>query len=336
LSYSMGKKNPKGILDLSCRSPDNSRFIDMGDGIRISAVIPTYNRERTIARAIDSALAQRFPASEIIIMDDGSADNTGRIAESYGGKIRYLYQANGGVSAARNRGVQEAKGEWIAFLDSDDYWLPDHLGRMAKAIEATEGKAALYFCDLQRPGVESACRHWEYCGFKIHGPFEFRHDASEWVLMGIQPMMTPASVIRRANYLEVGGLPGDLRSREDTLLFFKLGLLYPACAVSDVGAVVTSDADMRLTREICSSSPGYSLATISLYKEVLALGNRINRKTREILIEELSAAHFGLARVFYREKKYLSSVRKLFDSAFLSPAAFGKVFLGSLWGKVRE
>jgi len=304
--------------------------------IRISAVIPTYNREGTLTRAIDSVLAQEFLPAEIIIVDDGSTDKTGRIVQSYGKKTRYLYQTNSGVSAARNRGVKEAKWEWIAFLDSDDYWLPGHLGHMARVIEATEGEAVLYFCDLRRPAAEGTWRHWESCGFKIHGPFELRQDASEWVVMRYQPMMTPGSVIRRASYLEVGGLPEELQTREDTLLFFKLGLLYPVCAVSEIGAVVTSDGNRRLTGELRSTSTAYSLATISIYRELLALGNRINREKRKILIDELSAAHFNMARVFYREKQYFRLARKLFDSAYTSPSTFRKIFLGSFWRKVRE
>jgi glycosyltransferase involved in cell wall biosynthesis len=102
--------------------------------MQISAVIPAYNRENTVARAIDSALSQEYSASEIIVIDDGSTDQTRKVVETYCKEVRYVYQTNGGVSAARNRGVNEAKCEWIAFLDSDDYWLPQHLRRMVNAI----------------------------------------------------------------------------------------------------------------------------------------------------------------------------------------------------------
>lgn len=93
----------------------------------ISAVIPTYNREKYVTNAIDSVLAQTFYNYEIIVIDDGSTDNTRKVLSSYGNKIRYFFQENKGVSAARNLGVEKAKGEWIAFLDSDDEWLPGYL-----------------------------------------------------------------------------------------------------------------------------------------------------------------------------------------------------------------
>ncbi|MDZ4120908.1 MAG: glycosyltransferase family A protein, partial [Candidatus Cloacimonadaceae bacterium] len=122
----------------------------MNKSICISAVIPAYNREKTIARAIDSVLAQKYPAAEIIVVDDGSRDGTRTVVEGYGDKIRYFHQGNAGAAAARNRGVREAMYGWIAFLDSDDYWVPDHLQRMADAMLATEEKAVLYFSDIER------------------------------------------------------------------------------------------------------------------------------------------------------------------------------------------
>jgi len=94
---------------------------------QISVVIPVYNRELTIRRAIDSVLAQELHPDEIIVVDDGSTDPTPEILKSYDHKIQIVRQENKGVSAARNRGVETAAGKWIAFLDSDDEWTPDKL-----------------------------------------------------------------------------------------------------------------------------------------------------------------------------------------------------------------
>src|SRR5215469_12096747 len=90
----------------------------------VTAVIPTYNRSGFLPRAIDSVLSQTAAVDEIIVVDDGSTDATRSVVQSYGDRIKYIYQTNRGVSAARNRAVAEAKTEWIAFLDSDDEWLP--------------------------------------------------------------------------------------------------------------------------------------------------------------------------------------------------------------------
>ena len=93
----------------------------------ISVVIPVHNGADTVARAIDSVLEQTYPACECIVVDDGSTDDTGRVVARYGARVIYLLQANAGVSAARNNGARRASGEWLAFLDADDWYFPDRL-----------------------------------------------------------------------------------------------------------------------------------------------------------------------------------------------------------------
>lgn len=104
--------------------------------MQISVILPNYNRAKTLPRALDSVLGQRLPAAEILIVDDGSQDATRQLIQTRYPDCRYLYQSNQGVSAARNRGIQEAKGDWIALLDSDDAWLPDKLSRQTQALQA--------------------------------------------------------------------------------------------------------------------------------------------------------------------------------------------------------
>ncbi len=93
----------------------------------VSVVIPAYNNQQYLCRSIDSVLAQTRPADEIIVVDDGSTDDTASVIQSYGDKVRYLQQENAGASAARNTGIEAATGNWIAFLDADDEWLPEKL-----------------------------------------------------------------------------------------------------------------------------------------------------------------------------------------------------------------
>jgi glycosyltransferase involved in cell wall biosynthesis len=102
---------------------------------RFSVIIPAYNSETTLARAIDSVLTQSYPAQEIIVVDDGSTDGTADVAARYGQKICYIRQENAGVSSARNRGAQAACGNWLAFLDADDWYYPDRLRLHAEWIQ---------------------------------------------------------------------------------------------------------------------------------------------------------------------------------------------------------
>lgn len=103
---------------------------------RISAVIPTYNRENTIKRCLDSILNQTYPIFEIIVVDDGSTDKTVDIIEKeYAGRVTVFRQKNKGAQAARNAGIRMAKGDYIAFLDSDDEWLPDKLKLQVRELD---------------------------------------------------------------------------------------------------------------------------------------------------------------------------------------------------------
>jgi glycosyltransferase involved in cell wall biosynthesis len=103
---------------------------------KISVIIPTYNRREFLARAIDSVLDQGWRDFELIVVDDGSTDETARSVASYGGRVRYLYQENRGPAAARNTGVRAAEGEFIAFLDSDDRFAPEKLAVQQAAMAA--------------------------------------------------------------------------------------------------------------------------------------------------------------------------------------------------------
>ena len=100
-----------------------------------SVVIPLYNKADTILRALRSVFAQTLKDYEVVVIDDGSTDGSGDVVSRFGRDIRLVRQKNAGVSAARNRGVQESKGKYVAFLDGDDYWLPYHLSDLVAVLE---------------------------------------------------------------------------------------------------------------------------------------------------------------------------------------------------------
>lgn len=110
----------------------------------ISVIIPVYNGERYLAEAIESVLAQTRSPDEIIIVDDGSTDDSAAVARRYASLARLVQQPNLGAGAARNRGVEAAQGAWLAFLDADDLWLPDKLTRQMALFEADPDLATAY------------------------------------------------------------------------------------------------------------------------------------------------------------------------------------------------
>lgn len=100
--------------------------------LRFTVIIPAYNAEGTLARAIDSVLAQTLPVYEVLVVNDGSADGTAGVAAAYGHPVRLIDKPNGGAASARNAGLDAASGELVAFLDSDDYWERDKLERQRR------------------------------------------------------------------------------------------------------------------------------------------------------------------------------------------------------------
>jgi glycosyltransferase involved in cell wall biosynthesis len=113
----------------------------------VSVVIPAYNRAHTLRRAVDSVLNQTYNNIEVIIVDDGSIDNTHETLRLYGDKIRWWSQKNAGPSRARNSGIREAKGDYVAFLDSDDAWAPTKLEKQMGLLSRCSADVVCCLCD---------------------------------------------------------------------------------------------------------------------------------------------------------------------------------------------
>ena len=261
--------------------------------MRVDAVIPTHNRADLVVRAVESALAQTRPPDAVIVADDGSTDGTAVALTPLKPRVRRLDLRHGGAAAARNAGVAASDADFVAFLDDDDAWDTHHLERMERAIDATSGEAWLYFADLRlAAGRAEAGSIWEACGFAIDGDHELRRDATGWGLLSRQPMMTPASIIRRDAYESVDGQAENLVSREDTHLFLNLCLGGPVCAV----AGTAGEASMAglSTREL--DTPSYWQCTKWLYADVLEQHPDLKPAQQAVLRERLAEANWQLAR----------------------------------------
>jgi glycosyltransferase involved in cell wall biosynthesis len=110
----------------------------------VSVVIPTYNQEQFIVAAVESALAQTFEDLEVLVVDDGSCDNTADLVSCCGEQARYIRQKHGGQAAARNRGIRESRGTYVAFLDGDDVWMSEKLERQMTELGRSELAGACY------------------------------------------------------------------------------------------------------------------------------------------------------------------------------------------------
>ena len=145
----------------------------------VSVIIVTYNRSVLLERAIESVLAQTYSDFEIIIVDDGSTDNTPDVAKRYGDKVRYLRQDHAGLPAGRNLGIKDAKGRWVALLDDDDLWYKDKLSRQVERIRDLP-EPAFVCCNGTRNGVPIR-NPQDPSGF-IESMREFRLPPSSWLI----------------------------------------------------------------------------------------------------------------------------------------------------------
>ncbi|HYF52420.1 MAG TPA: glycosyltransferase family A protein [Planctomycetota bacterium] len=181
---------------------------DIANTIRISVVIPTYNYGRFVCEAVDSVLGQTLQPLEIIVVDDGSTDNTAEVLKPYGNRIRYIYQKNEGLSAARNAGILAARGEWIALLDSDDTWEPRKLELQAAFAAAHPEIDLLGTLELTAAdSPQLACE----------AVFITTRD-----FLGGAPFGPSSVLMRKSRAIEAGLFKVDLRSVEDRDMWLRL------------------------------------------------------------------------------------------------------------------
>lgn len=201
---------------------------------RFSVVIPVYNGAAFVARAVESVLAQTWAAHEIIVVDDGSTDDTAQVVAElvarHPERLRALHQANAGVSAARNTGAQAATGDWLSFLDADDWFYPDRLEAHARFI-------------LDDPALDFLTADYDYRrpdGSRISGSMEL-HDAGRALLAkapshdrailtadALEPFVadhfgdTHTLSVPRSTFLALGGYPTGYRVCEDVFFLVRL------------------------------------------------------------------------------------------------------------------
>ena len=184
----------------------------------VSVIIPTYNRGWIVQEAIDSVLDQGFRDYELIVVDDGSDDNTREMLSAYGKAIKLLRQPNRGVSAARNRGIAEAAGQLIAFLDSDDLWLP---GKLASQVKFFEENADAVVNQTQEIWIRNGVR---VNPKKRHHKFSGMIFERSLALCLVSPS---AVMIKKGLFDDVGLFDEQLPACEDYDLWLRISCRYP-------------------------------------------------------------------------------------------------------------
>ncbi|MCL5998016.1 MAG: glycosyltransferase [Chloroflexi bacterium] len=189
----------------------------------VSVIIPTYNRARLVRDTLDSVLAQTYRDLEIVVVDDGSSDDTAAVVTAYSAPVRYLRQQNAGQAAARNTGIRAAGGEFIAFLDDDDVWLPQKLEQQLPLISAASAPAWVY-CDAEVFDGTT--------GQPLHRFSQINPAHSGWIgasLILRDFIASPTPVVRRQVFEQVGYFDESplLKRREDWDMWLRIAAYSP-------------------------------------------------------------------------------------------------------------
>jgi glycosyltransferase involved in cell wall biosynthesis len=185
---------------------------------RVSVIIPTYNRLPKVREAIDSVLKQTYRDFELWVVDDGSTDGTGQALEVLGNKIKYVSQANRGVSAARNLGLRVSRGKYVAYLDSDDLWEPRKLEIQLRCMEANPQFPLCYTDEI-----------WIRKGVRVN-PRKKHAKYSGWIFERCLPLciISPSSALmKRALFREIEGFDENLPVCEDYDFWLRVTCRYP-------------------------------------------------------------------------------------------------------------
>lgn len=240
----------------------------------VSVIIPTYNRAWTVEKAIDSVLAQDYPDFEVIVVDDGSTDATQRVLSSYKNAIIPIRQANRGVSAARNRGVAEASGRLIAFLDSDDYWQSQKLSVQVAFFNAHPDAL---ICQTQEIWIRN--------GRRVN-PGKRHQKPSGMIFVPSLDLclVSPSAVmVKRRLFTELGGFDENLPACEDYDLWLRVSCKYPVHLINRPLVVKRGGHPDQLSRQ--SGLDKYRIASI----EKLLAGQRLSREQYLAAIKVLRA-----------------------------------------------
>jgi len=192
--------------------------------VKLSVIIPTYNRAMFLKAAVDSVLCQTRTADEVIVVDDGSTDATPELLGDYGEKISVITTPNKGPGAARNRGIEAARGDWLAFLDSDDVWKPKKLEKQVRFIEKQPETKICQTGEI-----------WIRNGTRVN-PKKKHEMFSGWIYEQCLPLciVSPSSVmIHRAVFEKIGLFDEGLPACEDYDLWLRITPHYPIYLVRE-------------------------------------------------------------------------------------------------------
>ncbi len=300
---------------------------------KISVIIPTHNRAGLVQNAIESILKQTYPVHEIIVVDDGSTDGTRAAVAKYEGgvrpttAIRYLFQEQQGVSAARNRGIDNSTGDWIAFLDSDDSWLPEKLEWQVRALTQYATTSAACATDSRYTNNAQLTKSaFEQVGVRCEaqiGVFpEFARRITSPTFHGVylQALLVRTDLIR-----SLGGFHKELPVNEDTDFLFHLAQQTQICYVNIPLVEIDRTPNRQVGLTELRTKESYRLKMAQyMYEKWLKEYSGEDSEIRSGISQRLHDIHVGWASVHLLEghaETALESLSKAIGYSFSKKAA---------------
>lgn len=283
----------------------------------ISVVIPAYNAAWCVGKAIDSVMAQEFRDFELLVVDDGSTDDTGAVLALYGDAIRVVRQLNGGLSNARNSGIRESRGEFVAFLDADDWWLPAKILRQVALLRARPDLGFVSTVARVEDTHGQLLNVWACTA--CTGPFLHQLFGANGDVAG----SASAVMVRRRLFDLVGVFDESLRALEDVDMWMRLAAVAGYECIDEPLAVILK-------------RPGSVSRNLEVMKRASV---QVMCKNRHLLPEGMqgaywrkcmAAVHSDFAKWRYREGQRWAALGEVANMLTLSPVGQGRLGLSLL------
>ncbi len=268
--------------------------------IKVSVIILVYNRAEMVVGAIDSVLEQRYKNFELIVIDDGSYDNTREVLANYKDKIKLIVQKNSGVSTARNIGIKEAKGEFVAFLDSDDLWLPEKLGTQ---INFFDSHPEAMICQTEEIWISRGKRINPKKNHKKISGMIFENSLA---LCLVSPS---AVMIKKSLFDEVGMFDKSLPACEDYDLWLKISPNHPIFLIDTPLIIKRGGHGDQLSKMPCLDK--YRILSIKKIVESGVLTDTQRKAALKMLIKKCKIYEQGCKKRGKTEERiYFEKIRK--------------------------
>jgi glycosyltransferase involved in cell wall biosynthesis len=274
----------------------------------VTALIPTYNRAHYVVQAVDSVLGQSRPVDEIIVVDDGSTDNTAEVLGRYGSRIRYIWRENGEAAAARNLGIREAKGDYIALLDSDDLWKPDKMKLQMKLLAEHPGIDFL-FSDYSNFSDEADNEAPEIKNQEIHDYLAANAPNLTEIFdcLLVENVIPTSTVVFRKSCLErTGYFDEGLPPVEDFDLWLRAARV---CRFGFVNAVVTKRR--RHSGNLINQWTKLNMVYAGILVKTLNSVANLTGKSRKNLSGKIAQVHYDLGSCFLKERNFAKAYEYL-------------------------